>query len=159
MKTTSINTLFFVSLFFLTSCGPTPYYENSVDINIEDWKHNDKVNFVVEVIDVESKYIMNLIVSHSQDFSYQNLYLNVTTSFPTQEQTEERLNIELSDKKGQWVGKCSNGTCQTKVYMLDNFKFPEKGNYTFGIEQLNREESLKGINQIALEIYKVEGQG
>jgi len=146
--------LFFISLVFLTSCGPTPYYENSVDVNAEKWKHDDKIDFVVEALDIESKYIMNLVVSHSQEFSYQNLYLNVTTSFPTQEQTEERLNIELSDKKGQWVGKCNSGICKTKVYMLDNFKFPEKGSYKFSIEQLSREENLQGISELKLELYE-----
>lgn len=146
----------FISILFICACGPTPYFEEAIDVDSNNWNYDQKVNFTVDTNDTLSMYNMHLIVSHSDEFSYQNLYLNITTSFPSQEDRQERLNIELSDEKGQWVGKCSGGICQTKVYLIDDFKFPEEGKYNFSVEQLSREENLKGISQLALEIFKAE---
>lgn len=150
------NALIFFLIIFFSACGPSPYFEDSKVVDSTGWKYENAVIFEVNANDNESIYNMHLVVSHSDNFSYQNLYLNIITSFPSDDDKEERLNIELSNNTGQWVGKCKDGVCQTKVYLLDNFKFPEKGTYNFSIEQLSREESLEGISELKLELYETE---
>ena len=100
---------------------------------------------------------MFLNIDHNTSFSFQNLYINITTEFPNSESKEERLSIDLAEQIGKWVGDCNAEKCKTKVYLLENFKFSDPGQYTFTMEQFSRQENLKDINSLQLQIYSKKG--
>ncbi len=137
-----------------SSCQPTPVYEETLAVNQEGWLYEDQYSFEITVEDTISLHDMHLDIDHTPDFAYQNTYLNITTSFPKQEDKVERLNIQLAEKNGKWIGKCNSETCKLKVYMLDKFKFADEGVYSFSISQYSREENLKGIQSIGLKVYQ-----
>jgi len=82
--------------------------------------------------------------------------MKVTTSFPNTEDKTEQLNIDVAEKNGNWIGKCSDETCQIKVYLLEKFKFAEPGKYIFSFEQDGRDNPLMGIEELQLDIINVE---
>ena len=138
------------------SCEEKPFYEDTKQVNGESWSYDVPVSFEVVVEDTTMMYDMHLDIDHAPDFSYQNLYLNVTTSFPKKEDKVERLNINLAENNGKWIGNCNKEKCKLKVYMLDGFKFADAGTYTFSFEQFSREENLSGIYALGLKIYPNE---
>jgi len=150
-----LRILLFTSLLLaLISCKQEVFYQSELGINSEGWSHEDSYDFNLTALDTTTVYEMQLLVRHNQEYRYENLYLMVETVFPRQEPRQERINISLADKKGQWVGKCRSKDCRVMVYMLDGFRFPELGEYTFIFNQHTREENLGGVQSLELRIIE-----
>jgi len=133
------------------------FYSGSQDVPAP-WAYEEALTFQVEVVDTSSVYSMELLIKHAKDFGYENIYFKVKTDFPTIQDREELLNIELASKAGQWMGKCNSESCKVKVYMLDRFRFPEPGSYSFSFEQYTRDDSLEGMENIDLIITKTNNE-
>lgn len=138
----------------LMSCTETPFFEKQVDIPSSIWSYGNKPVYEVSIVDTANHYDLFLEVDHSIDFSFQNLYIKITTGFPKIEDKTEQLSIDLANKKGEWKGSCNNNDCVAKVYLLEGFKFADAGNYTFTLEQFSRQEKLEGINSLNLQIFE-----
>jgi len=157
---TSLHNLITHTLFILIivtclmSCAETPFFEQEVVIPNSSWSYNNKPVYNVMIADTAQHYDLFLEVDHSFDFSYQNLYIKITTGFPKLEDKTEQLSIDLANKKGEWKGDCNNDDCVAKVYLLEGFKFADAGNYTFTVEQFSREENLFGVNSLNLQIFE-----
>lgn len=152
MRTKTV--LLISSLLLLFSCGPEPIFSGKQDIENQSWTYGDIKSFEVDIVDTLAIYNMELIIDHSYDYAHENVYMKIYTDFPTIDQKEERITVDLSDSNGFWIGNCNGNKCKVKVYLLENFKFPELGKYTFSFEQFTRKDTLLGINALSLEIYE-----
>lgn len=142
-----------LSLLFI-ACEKPSFYISEKAFEQSVWNYEDLISFDFPIDDTTSIYSMELDLKHGQEYQYENIYLKVFTDFPSLEDQEEQLNIQLADKKGKWVGKCNKEGCKVKVYLLDRFKFPEPGNYKLSFEQYTRNASLDQIESITLIINK-----
>ncbi len=140
----------------LWSCGKTPYYSETIPVSGEQWGIKDTLVFEIEVTDTLPVYEMLLVVDHDASYSYENIYLKIETLFPDTAPREEQLTIDLAENNGGWVGKCKGDNCQCMVVLLENFKFPSYGLYTFKINQYTREEQLAGINSLQLQVLSID---
>jgi len=147
-----------VGLFFLAGCGPPPIYTEHQSIEETGWLYDEAIKFTPTVTDTSSAYELLLHVEHSTDYSFENIYFKIKTLFPDRDPREENLNIDLADKKGLWLGDCSGKQCKHTVYLLEQFKFPTPGKYTFEVEQFTRKEPLLGIEALQLELFTKETQ-
>lgn len=147
-------TFILLSVMFL-SCGPTPVFSDRQQLPVEGWNSSESVSYTIPVDDLESLYELQLIIGHLTDYRHQNVYFNIKTVFPDRPAKEEKLSVDLALKNGQWVGDCSSSSCKTKVYLLEKFKFPTKGAYTFVISQHTREDNLKGLSELTLQLHKL----
>ena len=137
-------------------CGPTPYYSDNYEIDPLGWVSDDAILFQPEITDTSATYELQLVIDHTNEYRYENIYFRINTIFPDRPETEENLSIDLATKKGQWVGNCSGDDCKLKVYLLENFKFPSKGTYGFKLRQYTRDEALTGIAGITMELFQKE---
>lgn len=146
-------TFFMLIIFF--SCGRPSVYSESISVDANGWDENHEVKFSVDIQDTTTIHELEMELIHTPEFKYQNLYLQINTVFPSRPAQTEQLNIELIDKAkgGTWIGNCNSNNCKVKVFLLDNFKFPEVGNYEFNIKQYSRDDKLGGIEKIGLTIY------
>ncbi len=148
----------FITLIILLSCNHEGYYKNKLEVNKSFWQHNDSLEFEMNIEDTLSQNLLTLVVEHSTKYDYQNLYLNIKTEFPDKRITEENLSLDLAEKSGKWHGKwhgkCRVGICKLKVYLLQDFRFPQTGNYRFVINQNTRQDSLMGIKSLELQLEK-----
>ncbi|NNF22290.1 MAG: gliding motility lipoprotein GldH [Saprospiraceae bacterium] len=144
----------FILISLLWACNEKPFFKEIVEMPEESWNHDDTIKFKVMVEDIESTYDLHLDINHEDYYPYQNLYLKIITAFPGGKRTQEQISIELAEKSGKWSGKCRRGQCRIKVYLLESFYFPEKGEYKFIVAQHTREEELEGINQMGLSLFK-----
>lgn len=141
------------------SCEKKATYSSKIDIEEEFWSYEKQLDFEITPIDTGQVYELQLLLDHTKTYSFENIYLKVFTHFPDGKIKEEQLSIDLANKAGKWIGKCRNDGCQLRVYLLEEFKFPEKGNYRFSFSQHSRTENLKGINSLELKLFKVEKPG
>jgi len=77
------------STLLLYSCGPNIVYEESHTLN-ETWGYGDAIEFSFDIDDASTVYDILLTVNHSSDFSYQNFYTQITTTYPTAEEFTRR---------------------------------------------------------------------
>ena len=149
-----------ISILFLLigiwACGPEPVYDETIAIETEHWIYENQLDFEMEILDTTQVSELQLIIDHSVDYSFENIYLKVNTQFPDGKKQDERLSIDLADKTGKWIGKCLSENCKLKVYLLEKFKFPEQGVYHFVFEQHSRQDSLRGINALQLKVIPVK---
>jgi len=136
------------------SCGPSPLFSETLDTSPQGWTTAEELTYEIEVEAVDQQYELQLLIDHSTEYRYQNIYFKIKTGFPDRDAKEEQLSVDLATKSGEWLGDCSAAKCKTKVYLLDNFKFPTAGTYTFEISQYTREENLKGINSLELSLFQ-----
>ena len=99
---------------------------------------------------------MHLEIEHSDQYSFQNVYLKIVTQFPEGKRIQEQLSIDLAEKSGRWLGKCRGDKCRVKVFLLESFRFPEIGKYSFILAQHTREENLEGIHNIGLSVLRTD---
>jgi len=143
-------------LLMLSSCGRERIFHEKKEVSAQGWRQLDGAAFTTEITDTTGRYDLVLEVEHERSFSYQNLYLNIITAFPSGEKTEQLLSIEMTDEYGQWIGDCKGSDCTVVVDLIKGIAFKDPGSYGFEVQQHSREEDLLGIKAISLGILAAE---
>lgn len=134
------------------SCGPSPIFEKSYEFQNNSWTYDDNKQFSFISPDTISKYDLILDLVHAEDYSYENLYIQLETSFPNQEQVTDEISIPLIQDDGHWVGK-GRSEKRVRVYLQQALHFQQIGEHQIRVNQFSREELLNGIHSISLAIY------
>ena len=111
------------------------------------WSYSDRVTFSLEEQDSGAS-ALNIIVDHSIDYGYENLYLVVSTT--GQISTSDTISIQLADARGSWLSSCRSDHCLLSYPYVLNETQAEVTEVS--ISQYSREQVLKGINQIGVEL-------
>ena len=138
------------------SCSDNTIYKTKQEINGEYWTYEDAISFSLEAPDTINWYELGLDVEHSSEFSFQNLYLNIDTGFPSDTILTDLINLDLAKKSGEWNGRCSSSSCTNPFILKQRFKFEELGNYSFSFKQASRQDSLQGIQNLSLKLKKAD---
>ena len=148
--------VYLLFLLSLTSCSESPEFEEIHKISSEGWAQNDPANFRIDISDTSGTYDLILKVGHTQDYPFQNIHLQTSTTFPADTTITAPLGFNLAAKNGVWFGKCGNDLCSLDVYLEEGVKFIQPGTYILTFEQYTRESILPGITQLSLVIKKTQ---
>lgn len=130
-------------------------YDKNAALPQGRWQYGDVKNFEVDIIDAASNYNLFVNVRHTDQYNFNNLWLIITTTYPDSTTRQDKVNIELSESDGNWTGTCVDGICYNSILVQSDFTFPQKGNYTFAIEQDMRINPITEILDIGLKIEKL----
>lgn len=144
-----------ISYLFLTSCGDDFIYEKKLPVANESWSYEDTLSFDFTIEDTTKIYALLLDVTHSPDYGFQNLYVQMHTRYPGGKVEKQVLSLELASPSGIWNGACNGKECTLEIPLLDNAVFSEAGNYRLSIEQYMRQSPLPGVLGMALKIKPV----
>ena len=143
----------FVLIFLLvSSCGPQYIYQETVEIPQAEWQYDNLLKFDFDIQDTNRIYNLSLDITHSPDFSFQNIYTQIHTSFPSGEKIKEQVPFNFADKTGRWFGRCSKEWCTLELKIQENAFFNALGQHTISIEQYLRVNPLSGIKSMTLKI-------
>ena len=137
---------------FIFSCTNSVYYEKHQTID-NQWDKNKEYFFACEIDDQSASYNLSLQIRNNNLYPYQNLWLFCaieTSEGPVLRDTIECL---LADDYGKWIGT-GISIYHLNIPIRTDYTFPQKGQYTFVIRQGMRDEQLKGIEQIGVQIEK-----
>jgi gliding motility-associated lipoprotein GldH len=151
---------YLLSVFFivtLAACGPKVIFDEHKDISTP-WKYQDAIQYNYEIVDTSLAYDLSLIVKHAIDFSYENLYIKTTTTFPDGKMVLNPVSLQLSDPSGNWIGDCNSQSCKTNIEIFSGAHFKNAGKYGLSIEQFSRDEQLSGIQGFQLKITEHQSQ-
>ena len=147
------NMFLLLSIFalgILTGCSSKYVFEEQHIIGNQLWAYSDILNYEPTIKDTSTIYNIYLEVEHSTNYSNQNLYTRIKTTFPSKEVLTEVVSLELADKRGKWNGSCSGEWCRVQIPLQEGAYFSQSGNYLFEIEQFMRTNPIEGIKSISL---------
>jgi gliding motility-associated lipoprotein GldH len=145
--------IFSMLLLNLSSCGPKVIFDQKVKLS-GTWLYNDSIKFDFEITDNTKTCDLILVLTHSDVFSYENLYVNATTIFPDGSKTTNPVSLQLADKNGGWIGDCTGDNCSITIAMSSAAYFKSSGKYAIMLEQYSRKDSLEGISAIELKVME-----
>jgi gliding motility-associated lipoprotein GldH len=146
--------LLLLPLLLFSSCGETPFFEETVEIPDQTWKHADMIQFKVEVDDTVNTYDFFVNIRHTKSYSYSNLFVFLHTIAPDGRKMTDTLEFPMADPEGNYVGKVSGGLVLNRIIVKKETRFPKSGEYKFILEQAMREKELPEITDVGLSIVK-----
>lgn len=135
-----------------TSCQQSSVYEGYKDINNEEWRRSEVIEFETTIPD-SGRYMVSVFLRHTTDYEMANLWCFVSTRSSAAQELKDTLNIKVAEPDGRWLGD-GNTVKNIRQTLHRNPVTLAKGTVTFRVEQGMRVESLKGVKNIGLEIVK-----
>ena len=148
----------FLMMVAITSCNFDSIYEKSEDIPNEEWNKNQVMTFEIPVTDTINGYRIVVNVRNSNEYPYSNLFLFLTTYSPKGNSVKDTLEMTLADDKGKWLGSGFGGVWSTEAPLRNNMviRFPSSGVYKMEVVQAMRDDVLKGIKDIGIEVERAK---
>lgn len=141
-------------LISLASCDQSRVYEGSRQIG-SMWSKDSLARFEVSIDDTLSTNSVYVTLRNASSYPFSNIYLFVTTVAPSGAYVRDTMECALADDTGRWIGKGFAKYWDSRFAMRKNVKFPEKGTYSFTIQQGMRLEELPGIHDVGIRIERV----
>lgn len=140
--------------FMLLACNFNDIYEKVVDIPKSEWDKKKAASFQVPVTDTLTSHDIYLNVRNNNDYLYSNLFVFVTLIAPNGKSVKDTIEITLADEKGKWLGHGFSGVWSTKQVYKRQVRFSQPGIYKINIQQGMRDDILRGIPDIGINIEK-----
>jgi gliding motility-associated lipoprotein GldH len=141
-----------------SSCSTVDLYEKSVAIPGHAWKSSFKPTFTFTIKDTSAPYKLFFIIRHNDKYSFNNIYINLITKQPSSDSVQTiRFPLELANNETGWDATGMDDIYEHRIPLTppgENFYFRKKGDYTFTIEQIMREDPLKNVLNVGLRIEK-----
>ena len=136
----------------MMACNTNTLYDNSMRVGNPAWHADSIARFEVAIEDTTLDYQSGILIRNSGDYAYQNLWLFVTEIAPDSTITCDTIEYYLADNYGRWLGS-GIGSLYTNIYYYkEDLHYSQEGVYTYEIRQGMREEELKGITNIGVQI-------
>ena len=133
----------------LTSCNKGVVYSRFYPIESAEWSIDSIAHFDFCIDDAAAAYQMLIYVRHTERYPYQNMWLFVGDTVPT-----DTVEFYLADDRGQWLGDSHHGFIEMPVLLEEQYHFPDTGMYHLFIQHGMRDSVLRGVADVGLEIIK-----
>jgi len=151
-------------VFFLTvlvvgcfsACSTIDVYEKTAAIPLHEWKESNKPSFTFNIADTTSLYNIFIVLRHTDAYHFNNIWLNVTTKSPLDSGgTSQQLNLQLADNRNGWLGSGMDDIFEHRIKIAGPAAL-HKGDYTFTLQHIMREEPLQYVLHAGVRVEKVK---
>ncbi len=142
----------------LLSCQDTVVGEKNVDLPESAWAKDALAHISMDAPNENTANDYRLIINlrHSEDYPYRNIFLFITTTAPDGAAIRDTVEYELANESGQWLGKVGRYWIDHRLLYRSHIRFPQQGEYQFGIQQGMRADTLYGIGAVGLRLEKMK---
>lgn len=158
MKRSIISCMFGLSCLIL-SCIKGAVYEKHYAFKGHRWAQKDSVQFVLNITDTASNYLLFLMMRHTEAYPFSNLWLKTNTLLPDGKSTGYlNTEIPLAEESGKWLGRGMNEIVEHKMPLTKNgaaMHFSQTGQYRISLKQIMRMNPLPEIMSIGIRLEKV----
>ena len=150
----------------LISCTTIDLYEKVVPVPKHQWQSAFKPQFTFTIRDTTVPYQAFVILRHTNQYKYNNIWVNLLANAPTDTVQKLSLELPLANKQG-WLGSGMDDVFEHRVRIggeivklgfvkmsADGFYFSQPGNYTFTLEQIMRDDPLMHVMNVGLRLEK-----
>ncbi|NOT74619.1 MAG: gliding motility lipoprotein GldH [Cyclobacteriaceae bacterium] len=145
-------------LLVLGSCDSNRLYEDNVEFSDRSWKVIEEPRFEFIIPDTTSQYNIYYNVRNSLEYPYARIFVTYHLYDSTGKELSRKLiNNDLFDQKtGKPFGDSGLGDLFDHQFpILQKNKFNYKGKFSIKLDQLMRQDTLKGVIAIGVRVEKV----
>ncbi len=145
-----------LSLFLLQACDNKEVYKEYKNIPDKIWDRDFQPEFNVDIEEPENTYNIYLHVRNASMYPYSNIWIFVHSTTPTGKSSTDTVECILADKSGEWTGDGMGDIWDKKILWKQHYSFPQKGEYSYRMEQAMRVKKLPGIMDVGISVASVE---
>ncbi|WP_207632656.1 gliding motility lipoprotein GldH [Foetidibacter luteolus] len=140
----------------VASCRPIDVYEKTYYFKMQDWDAAIKPEFQFKIEDSMARYNLFVVLRHTDAYSYNNIWLNLTIIPPGDTaQTQLKEFILANNSKG-WLGSGMDDVFEHRIKVnAAPIKF-KTGNYRFTLQQAMRQNPLHDVLNAGIRLEKAE---
>lgn len=140
---------------FIFSCNDLNVYTKQKFFSSHEWHANDSLKFTFNIDDTISRYHVFLVLRHTDEYAFNNIWLNITSYPPQSVPAKQMLDLKLADNNSGWLGAGMGDIFEHKVKITSIPLQLKKGNYSIALQQAMRENPLKHVLNAGVRIEKV----
>ncbi|MGC9150166.1 MAG: gliding motility lipoprotein GldH [Microbacter sp.] len=149
----AVLSIWVILVLTIVSCNSRTVYDQFKTVHRSGWDKDSVAYFSVFIPDTMSRYDVMVTVRNNAAYPYQNFWMFIDEQSPTGKVEKDTVECYLADDRGRWLGR-GFSVYSMPVLIAHHKKFHHRGYYFFGIRQGMRDDLLKGITAIGLEIRK-----
>lgn len=156
MKLRQLTVLLVALSTMMIACGQINIYEKTVTVPAHAWSSSFKPGFDFDITDSSSVYQVFLVIRHTEQYRYNNIYLNLRIKGPGNDSALVlRREIKLANNE-RWLGEGMDDIYEhrTPIGLLGDTKALTPGTYHFTLEQIMREDPLDHVLDVGLRVEK-----
>ncbi len=138
------------------ACNTLDVYEKTVSFPTHEWKGSDKSSFQFAIEDTASLYNIFVVLRHEDAYHFNNIWLSIGTQSPGDTIKTQLVNVQLADNKKGWLGTGMDDVYDHRAKITRMPVKLKKGNYTFTLQQIMREEPLQKILSAGIRVEKIK---
>ena len=131
-------------------------FEKNVKMPENRWEQKNIITLSPEITDTIVPYNIYLNIRNAGGYQFSNIFIFLTTQTPSGKAERDTVELPLADETGKWLGDGMGDIWDNKILFKRNFHFPEKGTYTFLMEQAMRIDPLPQIMDVGIGIEKAQ---
>lgn len=141
----------------LSACLQPGNFEKNIEIPKQDWNDRHMPTIAFTIKDTTKLYDVYITLRHTDAYAYRNLWLHLHTRQPSEKTfRKERFELLLQDEQGRWLGRGMDDIYELRIPLFNRIRFTQTGEYTLKLEQIMRDNPLKGIMNIGIRIEQTE---
>lgn len=153
MKKWMYKSSFLLIVVLITACGESPLYTKAFSFKNNEWDQEVKPVFKVNIPDTTSFYTVDMTIRTTTDYPNNNLWMFISARSPKGQGSREPLEVKIANPDGSWIGEKSGTFVETTV-SYKHRRFPQKGWYTFTLEQGITEKQVTEIADVTYTVTK-----
>lgn len=138
----------------LAGCGSDTVYSHFADVPAGGWDKDSVYAFDYPIADSTACYQILLYVRHTEIYPYQNMWLFVGDG-----SRQDTIEFYLANDRGEWLGNGKSGIIEMPVLYEERVQFERGGEHRITLQHGMREERLKGIESVGVEIIRNDELG
>lgn len=148
------SVLCLLTMWIAIGCDTRTVYHTYLPVPQKGWGKNDTLFFHVPLSDSLTLLYLTAGVRNESSYPYQNLYLFVSHNLEDSAQWKtDTLEFKLTDKEGRWKGT-GWGSLYQSTLPMKSAGLRHAGHYTIKVTHGMKDEVLKGVSDIGIEIEK-----
>jgi gliding motility-associated lipoprotein GldH len=150
-------TLLLLLAITVAGCTTIDVFEKSNHFSNQQWASVDTPVINFSVTDTSSLYNIYLVLRHTDAYNYNNIWVNITTKTPQNTVLNQQLNVELAKNNKGWLGTGMDDIFEHRIRITRQaIALPAKGNYSFTLKQLMRQDPLQHVLNAGIRIEKAQ---
>jgi gliding motility-associated lipoprotein GldH len=146
--------VFLIPICFLIACNQIELFEKNTTIPNLKWQNNFIASGTFTITDTTSLYNVFVVLRHTDAYAYNNIWLNIGLQAPGDSMKTQKLNLSLGSDAQGWEGVGMNDIWEVRKSIA---RLPlKKGDYSFNIAQIMRDNPLQNVMSVGLRLEKVK---
>lgn len=137
----------------LAACTALNVFEKSIPFPNHTWASSDSLTFHFAISDTNALYNLYVVFRHEDAYRYKNIWLHITVHDPNSTYSFNR-EFTLANNMG-WLGTSMDDIIEHRMAFNVLPAKLKKGQYSFTLQQLMREDPLQHVLNAGIRIEKL----